>query len=55
MKKTIAAVLFAFVGSAFLPLFAADEPKTAEDCKKMNAGDDKKIEACIKSLEKDKK
>lgn len=52
MKKTIAAMLFAFVGSAVVPVFAADAPKTAEDCKKMNEGDQAKIEACIKSLEK---
>lgn len=32
--------------------FAADEPKTADECKKVHGGDDAKIEACIKDLKK---
>jgi hypothetical protein len=52
MKQTIMAILFAFVGSAVLPVFAADAPKTPEDCKKAYAGDEAKIEACIQSLKK---
>ncbi len=52
MKKVIAAVIFAFAGSAALPLYAADQPKSPDDCKKAYEGDQAKIDACIKSLEK---
>jgi hypothetical protein len=52
MKKLAAALMFAFLGSITLPVFAADEPKSPEDCKKMNAGDDAKIKACIDGLKK---
>ena len=52
MKKLAAALMFAFIGSITLPVFAADEPKSPEDCKKMNAGDDAKIKACIDGLKK---
>jgi hypothetical protein len=52
MKQAITAILFAFIGSAVLPVFAADAPKTPEECKKAHAGDDAKIQECIKALEK---
>lgn len=52
MRKLAAALIVAFLASITLPVMAADEPKTPEDCKKMNAGDDAKIKACIDGLKK---
>ena len=52
MKNVATALVIAFLGAVTLPVFAADEPKTADECKKVHAGDDAKIEACIKDLKK---
>jgi hypothetical protein len=52
MKMLTSAVALAFLASIAAPIFAADEPKTQEDCKKMNVGDDAKIKACIDGLKK---
>lgn len=52
MKKLASALALAFLASITLPVLAADEPKTPEDCKKMHAGDDAKIKACVDGLKK---
>ena len=52
MKKLVSALILGFVASLAVPVFAADEPKTPEDCKKMAAGDEAKEKACVDKLKK---
>jgi hypothetical protein len=52
MKKLVSALLFGFIASLALPVLAADEPKTAEDCKKMANGDEAKEKACMDKINK---
>jgi hypothetical protein len=43
----IVAMLPSLFAAVALPVFAADPPKTAEECKKTFAGDQAKIKACM--------
>ena len=50
MKKLAMALLVSLFAAITLPVFAADPPATAEDCKKAFEGDDVKIKACVAEL-----
>lgn len=52
MKKLVSALILGFIASLTVPVFAADEPKTPEECKKMAAGDEAKEKACVDKLKK---
>jgi hypothetical protein len=52
VKKLASALLLGFITSLTLPVLAADEPKTAEDCKKMANGDEAKEKACLDKINK---
>jgi hypothetical protein len=53
MKKLVS-ILFAAIAAFSLPMIvsAQDKPQTPEDCKKVFAGDDAKVKACIDGLKK---
>ena len=50
MKKLAMALLVSLFAAITIPVFAADPPATAEDCKKAFEGDDVKIKACVAEL-----
>ncbi len=52
MKKLAIAMLASLFTAIALPVFAADPPKTPEECTKAFEGDDAKIKACIAELKK---
>ena len=52
MKKLATVLMFGFISALAAPIFAADEPKTAEDCKKMAGGDEAKEKACLDKIVK---
>jgi hypothetical protein len=52
MKKLAIALLASLFTAIALPVFAADPPKTPEECKKAFEGDDAKIKACLDALKK---
>ncbi len=52
MKKLVSTLIFGFIAALAAPVFAADEPKTAEDCKKMANGDEAKEKACVDKIKK---
>jgi hypothetical protein len=52
MKKLIGVLVAAIGLSMPLVTLAQDKPQTPEDCKKMSAGDDAKLKACLDSLKK---
>jgi hypothetical protein len=52
MKKLATVTLLAMFAAFTMPVFAADPPATADDCKKAFEGDDAKIKACIAELKK---
>jgi hypothetical protein len=52
MKKLASVTLLAMFAAFTMPVFAADPPATADDCKKAFEGDDAKIKACIAELKK---
>ena len=52
MKKLAIAMFASLITAVALPVFAADPPKTAEECKKAFEGDEAKIKACTDELKK---
>ena len=50
MKKLAMTLLVSLFAAITIPVFAADPPATAEDCKKAFEGDDAKIKACVAEL-----
>ena len=52
MKKLASALVVGFIATLMLPVFAADAPKTPEDCKKMAAGDEAKEKVCLDKIKK---
>jgi hypothetical protein len=52
MKNIMSMLVFALVSMVALPSFAAGGPQSAEDCIKVHAGDQVKIQACIDGLKK---
>ena len=52
MKKLAIAMLASLFTAIALPVFAADPPKTPEECKKAFEGDEAKIKACVDELKK---
>lgn len=52
MKKLATALMISMFAAVTVPVFAADPPATAEDCKKAFEGNDAKIKACIAELKK---
>lgn len=47
-KKSLAALLLAFMASAMLPACSSDEEEAAEDCENASTADEK--EACLQDL-----
>jgi hypothetical protein len=52
MKKLTIAILASLFAAFAMPVFAADPPKTPEECAKAFEGDEAKIKACVAELKK---